>query len=92
MQSVLDTEEREERNMVEFKQRQLKDLVSYGYAWDISDAQESDYWAIRHNEGNIEKIGYSCGKYECNGLLLRGSKTGQLYAITKRTKAIYLFG
>ena len=78
--------------MVRFTQRQLKDLVAYGHAWDISDAKESDYWAIRQNEGNIKRIGYSCGKYGCNGLLLHGSKTGQLYAITKRTTALYLFG
>ena len=78
--------------MVKFTQRQLKDLVFYGNAWDISDAQDSDYWAIKNNEGNIKKIGYSCGTYGCNGLLLQGCKTGKLYAITKRTTAIFLFG
>ena len=78
--------------MVEFKQKQLKDLVYYGYAWDISNAYETDYWCIMNNEGNLKKIGYSCGVYGCNGLLLQGQKTGKLYAITKRTSAVYLFG
>ena len=78
--------------MVKFTQRQLKDLVFYGNAWDISDANESDYWSIMNKEGGLIKIGYSCGKYGCNGLLLQGSKTGRLYAITGRTQAIYLFG
>ena len=77
--------------MVKFTQRQLKDLVRYGYAWDISDADNSDYWSIVNHEGNIKHIGYSCGTYGCNGLLLQGCKTGKLYAITKRTTAIFLF-
>ena len=78
--------------MTKFTQRQLKDMVYYGSALDISDAKQSDYWALKNEEGNFERIGYSCGTYGCNGLLLRGCETGKLYAITKRTTAIYLFG
>lgn len=36
--------------MVKFTQRQLKDLVEFGHAWDINDAKESDYWAIRQKD------------------------------------------
>ena len=78
--------------MVKYTQKQLKDMVFYGDAWDITNSTESDYWSIMNDEGNVRRIGYSCGKYGCNGLLLQGRKTGRLYAITKRTAAIYLFG
>lgn len=78
--------------MVKFTQRQLKDMVYYKYAWDISNSSESDYWAIMKEEGYLVKIGYSCGTYGCNGLLFKGNKTGRLYAITKRTSAIFMFG
>ena len=78
--------------MTKFSQRQLKDMVYYGGALDISNATQSDYHALMNEEGNFDKIGYSCGTYGCNGLLLRGWETGKLYAITKRTTAIYLLG
>lgn len=78
--------------MTKFTQRQLKDLVFYGNAYDISDYRESDYWYTMNKEGNMKRIGYSCGTYGCNGLLLQGCNTGKLYAITKRTPAIFLFG
>lgn len=78
--------------MIKFTQRQLKDMVYYGYAWDASHFTDSDYWSIMKNEGNIRRIGYSCGKYGCNGLLLQGCETGKLFAIIGRTPALYLFG
>ena len=78
--------------MVKYTQRQLKDMVFYGNAWDISDSTQSDYYSIMKEEGYLTKIGYSCGTYGCNGLLFQGHNTGRLYAITKRTTAIFIFG
>ena len=78
--------------MVKYTQRQLKDMVYYKYAYDISDSTRSDYCSIMNEEGYLTKIGYSCGKYGCNGLLFQGHNTGRLYAITRRTQALYLFG
>lgn len=78
--------------MTRFTQRQLKDMVYYGSALDVTHATQSDYHALKNEEGGFDRIGYSSGTYGCNGLLLRGWETGKLYAITKRTTAIYLFG
>lgn len=37
------------------------------------------------------QVGYSSGVYGCNGMLLKGNKTGKLYAITSRTTAVFVF-
>ena len=40
---------------------------------------------------HVTQIGYSCGVYGCNGGLLRGNKTGKLYAIIGRTPAMFYY-
>ena len=65
--------------------KELKRLISTGAAKDIthsntrSDVPES-----------YTQIGYSCGLYGCNGMLLQG-ESGRLYAITKSSSALFLF-
>lgn len=66
-------------------QKELKRLVRVGAAKDITDSSSrSDI-----PEG-YRQVGYSSGIYGCNGMLLRG-ESGQLYAVTGRTSAIYIF-
>lgn len=71
--------------MEHYTQKQLKNLVKTGAAVDITNA---------HDRGAIpcgySQIGYSCGVYGCNGMLLKGDN-GKLYAVTARTTAIYIF-
>lgn len=71
--------------MQKFTQRELRNLVACGTAKDITNARERN----EVPEG-YSQIGYSCGIYGCNGMLLEGD-SGQLYAVTARTTAIYLF-
>lgn len=72
--------------MMRYTQKQLRALVKSGAAIDVTNANE---------HGDIpepyRKIGYSAGVYGCNGMLLQGTRTGRLYAVTSRTIAIYLF-
>lgn len=70
--------------MVRYTQKQLKSLVRQGLAIDITNHYEN---AI---PGAYYKVGFSSGVYGCNGLLLR-DYAGQLYAITARTTAIFLY-
>ena len=77
--------------MIKYTQRQIKDMVLYKYAEDISHADMTDHAIIMKREGWLNEIGYSCGTYGVNGKLYQGHKTGKLYAITSRTMAIYLF-
>ena len=71
--------------MEKYTQKELKNLVRLGLAIDITNSSSRqdipEYY---------KQIGYSAGVYGCNGQLLRG-ESGQLYAITARTMAIYLF-
>jgi hypothetical protein len=72
--------------MTKYTQKQLKELVKNGAAVDVTNAGERG--AIPEN---YRQIGYSCGVYGCNGMLLQGCESGKLYAVTSRTTAIYIF-
>lgn len=72
--------------MKKYTQSELKNLVSLGAAVDVTLA--FDYDAIPER---YEKIGYSGGINGCTGLLLRG-ESGKLYAVTRRSTALFLFG
>lgn len=71
--------------MKKYTQKELRNLVALGVAKDVTNAKSS---------GDIpefyKQIGYSAGIYGCNGMLLQG-QSGQLYAVTSRTSAIYIF-
>ena len=65
--------------------KQLKSLVSNGVAIDVThSSKKSDI------PENYSQVGYASGLYGCNGMLLKG-ESGQLYAVTGRTTAIYIF-
>ena len=77
--------------MIKYTQRQIKDLILYKYAEDITYGDEADRAIILKREGWLKSIGYSCGTYGCNGKVFQGHNTGKLYAIAGRTTALYLF-
>lgn len=70
--------------MEKYTQKQLRSLVASGAAKDVTNAHEQSVIPESYKQ-----IGYSCGVYGCNGMLLKG-KSGQLYAVTSRTSAIYI--
>lgn len=72
-------------NMERMTQKALKRLVNLGIAKDVTN---SSYRSEIPEE--YKQIGYVCGVYGCNGMLLQG-RSGQLYAVTARTSAIYIF-
>lgn len=71
--------------MEKYTQKQLKSLVKSGAAIDVTDARD-----LKDIPEHYTQIGYAAGIYGCNGMLLKG-ESGQLYAVTSRTSAIYLF-
>lgn len=71
--------------MIKTTQRELKNMVKSGRAIDVTNAGKRS--AIPES---YTQIGYSSGVYGCNGMLLQG-ESGQLYAVTQRTTAIYIF-
>ena len=71
--------------MEKMTQKELKRLVKVGAAKDITYSSSS-----RDIPEVYRQVGYSSGVYGCNGMLLKG-ESGQLYAVTGRTSAIYIF-
>ena len=77
--------------MIKYTMKQLKAMVSSGLAMDISSIGFEDAKTLKKEEEGLYQIGYSSGVYGCNGMLLKGYSSGQLYAIIGRVQAIYLF-
>ena len=77
--------------MTKYTQRQLKEMVIHGIAEDITYGNNDTRRQIEETEGYYTQVGYSSGVYGCNGMLLKGNKTGKLYAITSRTTAVFVF-
>lgn len=77
--------------MERYTQKQLKNLVDTGAAVDITRGNNETREQMLKEEEYYIQIGYSAGVYGCNGVLLKGHKTGKLYAVTSRTNAIYIF-
>lgn len=71
--------------MTKYTRKQLKQMVQDGVAIDVTHAS-----AVTDIPEGYRQIGYAEGIYGCSGKLLMGD-SGQLYAITDRTTAIYLF-
>jgi len=77
--------------MTKYTQKQLRTLVNNGAAIDITNGDNNTRDWIIKEEDYYTQIGYCVGVYGCNGMLLKGNKTGKLYAITRRTTAIFIF-
>lgn len=71
--------------MERYTQKQLRNLVKCGVAKDVTYAKDRNDIPENYNQ-----IGFSYGVYGCNGMLLKGF-SGQLYAVTARTVAVYIF-
>lgn len=71
--------------MEKYTQKELRRLVKIGVAIDVTNASSSTAIPEQYRQ-----IGYAKGIYGCNGMLLQG-ESGQLYAVTARTTAIYIF-
>ena len=71
--------------MKRYTQKELRRLVNNGTAIDLTKS---------HDRADIgepySQVGYAKGIYGCNGKLLEG-ESGQLYAITTSTSALYIY-
>ena len=71
--------------MKRYTQKELRRLVNNGTAIDLTKSHD------RVDIGEpYTQVGYSTGIYGCNGKLLEG-ESGQLYAITTATSALYIY-
>ena len=74
--------------MRRYTKKELNGYVSAGLAHDITYLNFKDTCDFIKNH-KYEKIGYSAGSYGINGALLQDIDTGDFYAITGRTNALY---
>ena len=70
------------------KQKELKDMVRYGKAEDITTLPDEEAKELRKK--GIETVGVSRGTYGMNGALLR-DKDGKKYVITARSSNLFYF-
>lgn len=75
--------------MRKYTQKHLKELVRCGFAKDVTNALLRNGQIINGIPERYTQIGYSAGIYGCNGRLFEG-ESGQWYAVTARTNAIYV--
>lgn len=71
--------------MKRYTQKELRRLVNNGIAIDLTKSHDRADIGERYTQ-----VGYARGVYGCNGKLLEG-ESGQLYAITTSTSALYIF-
>jgi len=70
------------------KQKELKDMVRYGEAEDITTISNEEAKELRKK--GVETVGISRGTYGMNGALLR-DKDGNKYVITARSSNLFYF-
>lgn len=71
--------------MRKYKQKELRGLIACGLAKDATN-----YTDERLEKLKIEKLGYSVGVYGINGGLFKDAQSGEFYAITARTAALFI--
>ena len=71
--------------MRKYKLKELRGLIACGLAKDATN-----YTAEQLGKLKIEKIGYSSGVYGINGGLFKDTQSGEFYAITARSAAVFI--
>ena len=73
--------------MREYKQKEIKKIVSLGLAEDLTQASHEE---IKSKIKHCEKVGYSSGIYGINGGIIQDNQSGQIYAITARNSNLFM--
>ena len=76
---------------IKVTKKTIKEFVKNGEATDITKISFNDASKLRADEGWLDTEFYSMGVYGCNGCVLKGHNTGNRYAITDRTQALFFF-
>ena len=76
---------------VKVTKKTIREFVKNGEATDITKISFNDASKLRADEGWLDTEFYSMGVYGCNGCVLKGHNTGNRYAITDRTQALFFF-
>lgn len=70
-----------------YTQKEIKGYVRTGAATDITN------WSFEQiaelTKKALDKIGYSTGGYGLNGCIVQDIETGEMYAVTARSSALF---
>lgn len=72
--------------MLEFTQKQLKQIAKLNWVKDITQKVEAD----KVNEP-LDYVGYACGQFGISGKIWRGRTSGDIYVATNYSSTIYRF-
>lgn len=76
--------------MLKLTQNQIRQMVDENLAHDITNYNGEKIEKLEKQEICLKRFACSCGTYGINGLVVKGTKTNRLYAITARNNLIYL--
>ena len=76
---------------IKVTRKTIREFVKNGEATDITSISFDDAKKLTADEGWLDTELYSMGGYGCNGVLFRGHKTGNRYAITDRAQSLFYF-
>lgn len=76
---------------IKVTKKTIREFVKNGEATDITKISFNDAYKLKADEGWLDTEFYSMGVYGCNGCVLKGHNTGNRYAITDRTQALFFF-
>lgn len=76
---------------IKVTRKTIREFVKNGEATDITNISFDDAKKLTTDEGWLDTEFYSMGVYGCNGCVLKGHNTGNKYAITARTSALFFF-
>lgn len=79
------------KEIIETTQKNIRNLSRRPDVIDLTDATMAQIDAIREQEHYFTTIALSAGIYGLNGLLMQGTQSLKLYAVTKRCRNIFLF-
>ena len=71
-----------------YTKREIREYIRDGFATDITELSFSELKEWR-NGRSLEKIGYSSGVYGISGGIIKDRNTGECFAITERTTALF---
>ena len=71
--------------MRKYKLKELRGMIDCGLAKDATNYKSEQLGKLK-----IEKLGYSAGVYGINGGLFKDAESGEFYAITARTAALFM--
>ena len=71
-----------------YTKREIKEYVRDGLAADITKLSFSELKEWR-NGRSLEKIGYASGVYGISAGIIKDRNTGEFFAITERTTALF---